>query len=413
MDRLIVYPGATPLDTDLLNVQRYAHVALGYLAQAALGTGVVADGLVASAGAGLGVVIGPGSLMAPGVIDSSAFGSLGADASPLMRMAINPVASSVLIGVPASAGTSQVFLIEACFSEADTNPVVLPYFNAAAATIAWNGPSGSGGAQPTQRMQRVALQAIAGAPAPSGSAVAPAPSAGWTPLYTVVMDAGMVSVPASRISVATGAPFLSFKLPQLRPGMSQLSVFTSSGTFVVPNGVTQIRVRAVGGGGGGAGASSTLAGSGGGGGGYAEAILSVAPGTSIWVTVGAGGAGGANASTWGTNGGTSSFGPYIAATGGQGGLVFPGGASGGFGGTGYGPQICCPGGAGMDGLAGSWLGAASGGASYFGGGGRGARGPWSAGGPSDAQAFGAGGGGAYLYAAQGGSGANGVVIVEW
>ena len=39
MDRILVYPGNIPLDTDILNTNRNSMVALGYLAQAILGTG--------------------------------------------------------------------------------------------------------------------------------------------------------------------------------------------------------------------------------------------------------------------------------------------------------------------------------------------------------------------------------------
>ncbi len=48
MDRILVYPGSIPLDTDMLNTNRNTMVALGYLAQAILGGNTVVDGLVCS-----------------------------------------------------------------------------------------------------------------------------------------------------------------------------------------------------------------------------------------------------------------------------------------------------------------------------------------------------------------------------
>ena len=48
MDRQIVYPGAIPLDTDVLSTGVDVMTAIGYLAQAALGTGTVCDGLAIS-----------------------------------------------------------------------------------------------------------------------------------------------------------------------------------------------------------------------------------------------------------------------------------------------------------------------------------------------------------------------------
>ncbi len=90
-------------------------------------------------------------------------------------------------------------------------------------------------------------------------------------------------------------------------GNGFITTFGVSGTFVVPSGVTSIRVRLWGGGGGGASSSLT----GGGGGGFAIKTLSVTSGTSYTVTVGEGG-------LQGTTGGTSSFGSEVSATGGGG-----------------------------------------------------------------------------------------------
>lgn len=84
-------------------------------------------------------------------------------------------------------------------------------------------------------------------------------------------------------------------------------VFTSNGTFVVPTGITKLKVTCIGGGGGGGDLSgSGLAGAGGGG---AIAYLTVVPADSYAVVIGAGGASGAP-------GGTTSFGTDCIATGG-------------------------------------------------------------------------------------------------
>lgn len=90
-------------------------------------------------------------------------------------------------------------------------------------------------------------------------------------------------------------------------GFSNMQVFTASGTFTVPAGVTKVKVTVIGGGGGGGGASSSFGQlpSGGGGGGCAIKIASsLLPGSGVSVTVGIGGtAGGAGAA--GGTGGTS------------------------------------------------------------------------------------------------------------
>ena len=71
-----------------------------------------------------------------------------------------------------------------------------------------------------------------------------------------------------------------------------IQVFTSSGTWTKPTGVTKIKVRLVGGGGGGGGGNGSVPGTGGGGGGYCEKFIDVTAISSVAVTVGTGGAGG-------------------------------------------------------------------------------------------------------------------------
>ena len=125
-----------------------------------------------------------------------------------------------------------------------------------------------------------------------------------------------------------------------------------SGTFVVPPGVTQVRVTALGaGGGGGAGVSMvcscfTGSGGGGGGGGYVVATTPVTPGCICTITIGTGG----THMGWctfacgcctgcdfsGGTGGITKFGAAICANGGAGGCAW---------GRGY-PQSCFAGGGG-------------------------------------------------------------------
>jgi hypothetical protein len=78
--------------------------------------------------------------------------------------------------------------------------------------------------------------------------------------------------------------------PQGPPGFEHLVRFTSSGTFVVPAGVTRMFIDTwSGGGGGGSGNATGGLGSGGGGGGRAKDIFDVVPGTTLTLTVGTGG----------------------------------------------------------------------------------------------------------------------------
>lgn len=134
-------------------------------------------------------------------------------------------------------------------------------------------------------------------------------------------------------------------------------VFTGSGTFVVPAGVTQITIEMIGAGGNGA----SNGGGGGGGGGYAKGTYTVVPGTSYPIVVGAGGSELA----------TIAGGLGILAGAGENANTVPNPqiGGGGAGGVGMGGQVTRTGGAGGGGY---WT--------YFGGGGGGAAGSLSGGG---------------------------------
>lgn len=244
---------------------------------------------------------------------------------------------------------------------------------------------------------------------------------------------------------------------------SKIFIYTgSTQTFVVPNGVTSVRVALIGGGGGGGGgAIGWGSGAGGGcGGGIAGGTIPVTPGASISVTVGAGGAGGGDAAN-GSTGGVSAFGSLTAVGGswGRNGYYnlwgqYSGGSGGGSGSGGGGNAW--PGYQGVPGRGGTegsqtnsygsggyctgsgWNvdltplitsipyspgagGYAPGGYVYYGGGGGGGlvlngsivSGKPGNGDPSNAGAgYGGGGGGSY-YTGPGGSGAPGAIYVEW
>ena len=125
---------------------------------------------------------------------------------------------------------------------------------------------------------------------------------------------------------------------------AKIDVFTASGTWTKPAGVTFVQVQAWGaGGGGGSGnsnATTSAAGGGGGGGGctqYTFPASSVS--SSVTVTIGAGGAGGAavavSSGLVGANGGNTTFGTLLTATGGSGGTLATYNAGGAGGGNGF------------------------------------------------------------------------------
>jgi hypothetical protein len=235
-------------------------------------------------------------------------------------------------------------------------------------------------------------------------------------------------------------------------GILQSQLFTASGTFNVPAGVTGVWVSGVGAGGGGScrNAAAT-AGGGGGGGEYVIGFpVNVTSSGTVTVTIGAGGPGAAGgAAAAGTDGGASSFGSSISIAGGKAGTsagvggagggpkAGTGGAGsgavglsgtqesplhfGGGGGGGGGNTTTTAGGAGSS--AGSNAGTAGGAvAASNAGGGSGASTPWGAGGAggtgggagtaATSTNYGAGGGGASGTAAAG-KGADGLILVMW
>jgi len=185
-------------------------------------------------------------------------------------------------------------------------------------------------------------------------------------------------------------------------GFSNMTVFTSPGTFTTPATTTKIKVTVVGGGGGGG------TGTGGGGGGAAIYVGPVTASTPYAVTIGA-------SVSAGVAGNTSSFASLASATGGGAGQpagtapTNQPGAAGGAGATGtllFTGDSTMTSSTSVSGLKGS------GGSSFMGGGGAGgANAPGNASGSSGGN-YG-GGGGAGGTAGAGGGGAAGVVIVEY
>lgn len=409
MDRPIVYPGAIPLDTDLLNTNRNTMKALGMLAQAVLGNTTIVSGLgvVPSVPNAMSVVVLPGSIFQLSTVDATAYGSLAADSGDaLVKQGINIAGTTLAIAAPTAAGYAQNYLIEAALLEQDGEPVALPYYNASNPSSPYLGPNNSGSAQNTVRTQTVQLQAKPGVPAPSGTQATPTVDAGWAPLAVVVVSYGQAAISGGSISVAPLCPTIPYTLPSLAPGFSNQVAFNTPaiGTWVVPPGVTRCRVRVWGGGGGGAGSTSGSGGGGGGGGGYAEMVVTgLTPGSSHTITVAPGGTGGASGGANGAAGGNSGFDGIVVAAGGEGGTT----AAGGAGGSGTAGTILMSGGHGNGG--GSPAIPSGGNAASGGGGGGGSNGQGAAGGSP-------GGGGAGYgpnSTGAGMAGGNGLVVVEY
>ena len=92
-------------------------------------------------------------------------------------------------------------------------------------------------------------------------------------------------------------------------GIQGMQVFTGSGTWSRPSNVRYIKIQISGGGGGGSGHGES-----GGAGGYSERVLDVSGISSVSVSL-SGQSNGTYYSGAGNNGGSSSFGPYLSASG--------------------------------------------------------------------------------------------------
>lgn len=224
----------------------------------------------------------------------------------------------------------------------------------------------------------------------------------WVSNTISIKDSGVTTAKINNLAVTTAKiDDQAVTLAKTGAGLMQpaATIYTSSGSLVVPTGVTRISVLGCGGGGGGGGAgggSSGTGGSGGGGGSGAPVDLvsfTVVPGDTLTVTIGAGGAGG-TAGIAGTKGLNGSNGAATTITGTGVDIYLSGGGFGGGGTSNNGVPSDTAQGSGLVGARG--LSAATGGFAGGGGGGLGSGGNGAA--PSTTASgedggMGAGGGG--------------------
>ena len=220
MDRLIVYPGAIPLDTDILNTERNAMIGLSKLTAAVLGTSTLVNGLVCgpTAPASLSVSVSAGEIYALTNLDGTAYGSLPVDTThQIMKQGIALDATILSCPAPSTGGFSTNYLIEAAYQDSDTNPIVLPYYNASNPAQAYSGPNNSGVAQNTFRKGIVSLIAKAGVAAATGTQTTPAADAGYVGLWVVTVANGQGTITGGNIVQAVGAPVITNTLTTLAP----------------------------------------------------------------------------------------------------------------------------------------------------------------------------------------------------
>ncbi|WP_244102396.1 hypothetical protein [Burkholderia ambifaria] len=217
MDRQTVYAGQVPLETDLLNTNRNVLIAIGKMLGDMLGTSTFATGLgcVPTSPASMSVQIQPGQLYSLQNLDNTAYSSLLADTThQIVKQGIALDAQSFACPAPTTAGYSINYLVEANYSDVDSNAVVLMYYNASNPSQAFSGPGGNGQPSMTTRAGRVTLTLKTGVAAATGSQVTPAVDSGCVGLWVVTVAYGQATITASSISQYSGAPILPTSLLQ-------------------------------------------------------------------------------------------------------------------------------------------------------------------------------------------------------
>ncbi len=211
MDRQTVYPGAIPLETDLLNTNKYAMIGLAKLSAAMLGTSTMLNGMACTptGPASLQVYVAPGEIYALANIDGTAYSSLAADTThSILKQGISLDQVTLSCPAPGTAGQSINYLVQIAYQDTDANAVVLPYYNASNPSQAYSGPANSGTAQNTVRKGVCTIAAKAGIAATTGSQTTPAPDSGYVGAWVVTVANGQTQITSPNISAYPGAQFL-------------------------------------------------------------------------------------------------------------------------------------------------------------------------------------------------------------
>lgn len=221
MHRPITYSGQVPLSANFLNLARYCMKGFAWLTQGVFGTATFATDItvVPNTPAALSVVVNPGQIFSLQQADSTNYSDILTDSHQIMKQGI--LEDATVLGITPPGSNSQIYLIQAAFSEVDAGSTVLPYYNPLNPTIAFSGPTGGGAAQFTRREGRLLISAKPGTPA--ASPTAPAPDAGYIGLYTVTVGTGATTISAGNITRLTTAPLLTTygTLPKIPEGVQR------------------------------------------------------------------------------------------------------------------------------------------------------------------------------------------------
>lgn len=237
MDRVTIYPGAIPLETDLLSTNKNVMVAIAKLSAAMFGTGTIANGFAVTptSPASLQVLVAAGEVYSLQNVDGTAYSSIAADtAHQIMKQGISLDTVTLSCAAPTTSGQSINYLIQAAYQDVDATPVVLPYYNATNPSQAYSGPNNTGVAQYTARNGAVVLSAKAGVSATTGSQVTPSPDSGYVGLCVITVAYAQTTITSANIARYSAAPLLpAGVLPAIQAGSLIFGTDTGSANTYV------------------------------------------------------------------------------------------------------------------------------------------------------------------------------------
>lgn len=230
MDRVMVYDGALPQTTDILNASKFAMVGDAFQNRAILGTTTVVAGLACSPTTptpDLHVTIGVGSIYQMDPTDASAYADLGVDNNSIVKQGILAAAVQLTLTPPGTVGFSQVYLVQAIMNNVDGGQMVLSYYNSANPAAPYSGPANSGSSNFTTRQCACVIALKAGVPATTGTQVTPSPDAGYVGLYAITVANGATQITSGNIAQLVTAPFF--------PTLPSVPSAVQNGTWVYAN----------------------------------------------------------------------------------------------------------------------------------------------------------------------------------
>lgn len=211
MDRQIVYPGAIPLETDLLNTNKYALIGLAKLSTSVMGESTYFRGLECTPSdlSPMTIDIAKGEIYSLQNIDGTAYSSINADTTnSILKQGIVLTAASFTLTAPSTVGQSVNYLVQVTYSDIDAGATVLPYYNSTDPTEAYSGPAGASVAQNTVRSGLCTVALKTGVAAITGTQATPLPDEGYSAAWVITVAQGATAITASNISVSPDAAFL-------------------------------------------------------------------------------------------------------------------------------------------------------------------------------------------------------------